>query len=150
MPLEAHATGMRTVDRLFERYGGYHRHPVNKAIHWICVPLIVWSVLGMLCSASPLLAYLAIAAATLFYLWLSVRLGLGMLAILAIMAWAIEPLGPHLAIVSISIFVAAWIGQFIGHALEGRKPAFVDDVRQFLVGPVWLLADAYRRLGIAY
>ena len=55
---------MRPVDLLFDRYGGYHRHPGNKAIHWVCVPLIVWSVMGLLWAAAPAAAYLAIAAST--------------------------------------------------------------------------------------
>ena len=141
---------MRSVDLLFARYSEFHRNRANKLIHWICVPSIVWSVLGMLWTASPVAAYAAIAAAMLFYLWLSVRLALGMFIVLAVMAWALTLLSPHVLIVSIAVFVAAWTGQFVGHALEGRRPAFVDDVRQFLVGPAWLLGDLYRKLGISY
>jgi uncharacterized membrane protein YGL010W len=66
------------------------------------------------------------------------------------MAWSLTLLGSQALIVSIAVFVAAWIGQFIGHILEGRKPAFLEDVRSLLIGPVWLLADLYRRFGIAY
>ena len=72
---------MRRVDRLFEAYAQYHRDPVNKTIHWVCVPLIAWSVLGMLWAASPIAADVAIAAVTLFYLSLSLPLAAGMLAI---------------------------------------------------------------------
>ena len=141
---------MRRVDRLFESYGLYHQDPVNKAIHWICVPLILWSVLGMLWAASPVAACVAIAATILFYLFLSVPLAIGMLAIVAGMAWALTLLGDRLLMVSLVTFAAAWIGQFIGHAIEGRKPAFVDDLRSFLVAPAWLLGDLYRRLGLRY
>ena len=80
---------MRRVDRLFESYGRYHQDPVNKAIHWICVPLIVWSVLGMLWAASPLAACAAIAAMILFYLFLSVPLAFGMLAVVAAMTYGV-------------------------------------------------------------
>jgi hypothetical protein len=73
------------ADALFERYGAHHQNPTNKAVHWICVPLIVWSVLGLLWSAAPLAAYAALAAALAFYLWLSVPLALGMAAVLAVM-----------------------------------------------------------------
>jgi uncharacterized membrane protein YGL010W len=82
---------MRRVDRLFENYGLYHQDPINKAIHWICVPLIVWSVLGMVWAASPLAACAAIAAMILFYLFLSVPLAFGMLAVVAAMAWSRSP-----------------------------------------------------------
>jgi len=144
------ASRARNVDRLLERYGEFHRNPMNKAIHWVCVPLIVWSVLGALWSSSPVAAYVGIGAAMLFYLWLSLPLALGMLGVTALMAWSLTLLGPQALIVSIAVFVAAWIGQFIGHILEGRKPAFLEDVRSLLIGPAWLLADLYRRLGIAY
>jgi uncharacterized membrane protein YGL010W len=141
---------MRNIDKLLDRYGEFHRNPVNKAIHWVCVPLIVWSALGALWSASPVAAYAAIGATMVFYLWLSLPLALGMLGAIALMVWPLTLLGSRVLIVSIAVFVAAWIGQFIGHVLEGRKPAFLEDLRSLLIGPVWLLADLYRRLGIAY
>jgi uncharacterized membrane protein YGL010W len=141
---------MRNIDKLLDRYGEFHRNPVNKAIHWVCVPLIVWSALGALWSASPVAAYAAIGATMVFYLWLSPPLALGMLGAIALMVWPLTLLGSRVLIVSIAVFVAAWIGQFIGHVLEGRKPAFLEDLRSLLIGPVWLLADLYRRLGIAY
>ncbi len=144
------ASRARKVDRLLERYGEFHRNRANKAIHWVCVPLIFWSVLGALWSASPVAAYVAVGAGMVFYLWLSLPLALGMLGVIALMVWPLPLLGPHALIVSIAVFVAAWIGQFIGHILEGRKPAFLEDARSLLIGPAWLLADLYRRLGIAY
>jgi uncharacterized membrane protein YGL010W len=73
-----------------------------------------------------------------------------MLAVIALMIYPLTLLGPRTLVVSIVVFVAAWIGQFIGHVLEGRKPAFVEDLRQLLVGPAWLLGFVYRRFGIAY
>lgn len=140
----------RTITRLFERYEEFHRQRANKAIHWLCVPLIVWSVLGVLWWLSPLAAYVAIGASVAFYLWLSVPLALGMLVVLAAMLYPLLLLGSRVLIVSVAVFIAAWIGQFIGHAIEGRRPAFLEDVRFFLVAPAWLLGFVYRRLGIAY
>jgi uncharacterized membrane protein YGL010W len=141
---------MRPVDLLFDRYGGYHRHPGNKALHWVCVPLIVWSVLGLLWAAAPVAAYVAIAAALGFYLWLSIPIALGMAAVLAAMLYAVSALGEHALVVSAVVFVAAWAGQFAGHAIEGSRPSFLEDVRSFLVGPAWLLGFVYRRLRIAF
>jgi uncharacterized membrane protein YGL010W len=141
---------MRPVDTLFDRYGGYHKHPTNKAIHWICVPLIVWSVLALLWWAAPPAAYAAIGAALAFYLWLSLRLALGMALVLFAMLYALPWLGERTLPVAIAVFVAAWIGQFVGHAIERSRPSFLEDVRSFLVGPAWLLGFVYRRLGIAY
>jgi uncharacterized membrane protein YGL010W len=114
------------------------------------VPLIVWSVLGLLWAAAPVAAYVAIAAALGFYLWLSIPIALGMAAVLAAMLYAVSALGEHALVVSAVVFVAAWAGQFAGHAIEGSRPSFLEDVRSFLVGPAWLLGFVYRRLGIAF
>jgi uncharacterized membrane protein YGL010W len=140
----------RRVDELLSRYSEFHCNPTNKAIHWVCVPLIVWSALGMVWAASPVAAYVVIAASMAFYLWLSIPLALGMTVVIALMVWPLAVLGSRTLLLSVAIFGAAWIGQFIGHVIERRKPAFIEDVRSLLVGPVWLLADLYRKLGIRY
>jgi uncharacterized membrane protein YGL010W len=141
---------MRVVETLFARYGGYHRHPANKAIHWVCVPLIVWSVLGILWGLSPSFAWLAVGAALVFYVWLSIPIAIGMAVIVAAMIYALTWLGDRALATSLVIFVVAWIGQFIGHALERSRPSFTEDVRSFLIAPAWLLGFVYRQLGIAY
>ena len=141
---------MRRVDELFERYGESHRNRANEAIHWVCVPLITWSVLAALWAASPVVAYVGIALAVAFYAWLSVRIALGMLALLALMVYPLTLLGSNTLLVAVAVFVLAWIGQFIGHAIEGRKPSFFEDVKFLLVGPAWLLGSVFRRLGISY
>jgi uncharacterized membrane protein YGL010W len=52
--------------------------------------------------------------------------------------------------VSLGVFVIAWIGQFIGHKIEGKKPSFFDDLRFLLIGPLFVLSFLYRRFHIAY
>lgn len=141
---------MGKADTLLDRYGAHHRNPVNKAIHWICVPLILWSIMGLLWSATPLAAYIGIAVALAFYATVSIPLALGMAAVLMLMLYALTWLGEQTLLVSVIVFIAAWIGQFVGHAIERSKPSFLEDVRSFLVAPAWLLAFVYRRLGIAY
>jgi len=141
---------MRKVDSLFERYGESHRDPVNKAIHWVCVPLITWSVLAALWAWSPVAACVGIALALGFYAWLSPALAIGMLAVMAAMVFPLTLLGDHALFVAAGVFVLAWIGQFIGHAIEGRKPSFLEDVKFLLIGPAWLLGFVYRHAGIRY
>lgn len=141
---------MRNVDRLFDRYGESHRNPANKTIHWICVPLITWSVIAFAWAWSPFAAYVVIALAVIFYLWLSPTIALGMLAVSAALIYPMLLLGRYVLVAAIVVFVGAWIGQFIGHRIEGKKPSFFEDVKFLLVGPAWLLAAVYRRLGIPY
>jgi uncharacterized membrane protein YGL010W len=141
---------MRKVDELFDRYGESHRNPANKAIHWICVPLIVWSVLAALWAWSPMAAYIGIGLSLAFYAWLSPLIALGMLIVFALMVYPLTLLGTHVLIVAAIVFALAWIGQFIGHVIEGKKPSFFEDVKFLLVGPAWLLGFVYRRLGVSY
>ena len=141
---------MRKIDDLFARYGESHRNPANKAIHWICVPLITWSVVAALWAWSPVAAYIGIALALAFYVWLSPSIALGMLAVLALMVYPLAWLGANVLAVTAVVFVLAWIGQFVGHMIEGRKPSFFEDLKFLLIGPAWLLGFVYRRAGIRY
>jgi uncharacterized membrane protein YGL010W len=142
---------MRRVDALFDRYAESHRHPTNKAIHWICVPLIMWSGLAALWAWTPVAAMALAVLALVFYLAMSPPLALGMLGVTALMLAPLPWIAPQaLLVAAIVVFVAAWIGQFIGHRIEGRKALFLDDLTFLLVGPAWLLADVYRRLNVPY
>ena len=141
---------MRTIDGLFERYGESHRNPANKAIHWICVPLITWSVLAALWAWSPVAACAGIGLALAFYAWLSPSIAPGMLVVLALMIYPLTLLGAHVLVIAAIVFVLAWVGQFVGHVIEGKKPSFFEDVKFLLVGPAWLLGFIFRRMGIAY
>jgi uncharacterized membrane protein YGL010W len=156
---------MRTVTDWLGEYGASHTDPTNKLLHWICVPPIVLSVMGFLwsvpvpevfASVSAWLnwATLAAAAALIYYFALSPALALGLLIafilMLAIIQWLSVALPWPLWVTSLAIFVIAWIGQFIGHAIEGKRPSFFKDVQFLLIGPLWLLAAAYRRSGLHY
>ena len=96
---------MRTVDALLECYSESHRNATNKAIHWICVPMIVWSLLGILWSISKPGALVVVALAVAFYPWLSWPLAVGMIAVLALMLYPLTLLGSHALTISIAVFV---------------------------------------------
>ncbi|KGM55555.1 membrane protein [Lysobacter arseniciresistens ZS79] len=159
------AATQRPIDRWFAGYAADHRNPGNQRIHVVCVPAIVWSIVALLwCIPAPgtwfrdgFWAGLAMFAATLFYYRQSRALGLGMLAMFALMALLsnaiLEAFGrPVLLCSAAVVFVVAWIGQFIGHGarFEGRRPSFLTDLRYLLIGPAWVLAKLYRRLGLGY
>jgi uncharacterized membrane protein YGL010W len=141
---------MRPVDLLFERYGESHRDPANKTIHWICVPLITWSLIAALWSWTPLAAGVLVAVSLAFYVWMSPALAIGMLLVTLAMVAPLPLLGAWLLPSAVTVFVLAWVGQFVGHRIEGRKPSFLEDVKFLLVGPAWLLAFVYRRFGLRY
>lgn len=160
---------MKTIDRLFAEYGESHQNKTNKAIHWVCIPLIVFSLMGLLAS----LPYAAInqwlpvgtrpyfnwstvflLVTLLYYLRLSLTLALGMAAFavfcIAGNVWLSQHLAYPLWQTSLFIFVIAWIGQFIGHKIEGKKPSFLKDVQFLMVGPAWLLHFIYKKTGVPY
>lgn len=141
---------MRKLDVLLEQYGETHQNAINKAIHWVCVPLIMWSALAALWVASPIAAYALIAFAVVYYAVMSFPLAIGMFALAALMLAPLPWLGPNVLWIALAVFVVAWIGQFIGHAIEGRKPKFVQDLQFLLIGPAWLLQFLYRAAGIRY
>lgn len=138
---------MKTLDTWLDEYSESHRNPVNKNIHWICVPVIYFSVIGMLYALHPWAAYGLVIVALAFYVPLSLPLAAGMLALSVIMLAVIRVM-PYLLWVSVALFVLAWIGQFYGHQVEGKKPSFFKDLQFLLVGPIWLLNFVYQRLGI--
>jgi uncharacterized membrane protein YGL010W len=155
---------MRAVEDWLSEYGESHRNGINKAVHWVCVPLIVFSVIGLLWSIpvpaswhviSPLLNFgtVFIAAAVVYYFFLSPPLALGMLfvsvAVIAVLSW-LEGLVTPVWEIATGIFIVSWLGQFIGHVFEGRRPSFLKDVQFLLIGPIWLLAALYRSLRIPY
>ncbi|MBC8028148.1 MAG: DUF962 domain-containing protein [Steroidobacteraceae bacterium] len=153
---------MRTVQQWFDEYSESHSHPRNELLHIVCVPAIVLTVIGFLwaiplpapvAEVSPWLnlATAGVAAAILFYFTLSVRLGVGaaiaLVSMLFLVRW-LDTLSWPLWQTCLAIFVIGWVGQFIGHAIEGKRPSFAKDIVFLLIGPLWLLGHLYRRLGI--
>ena len=153
----------REIDRLLGNYSEDHRHPANIKVHHVCVPLIVWSVIAALwvipvvpaIGKPGLWAALAMIGALGFYFRLSRPLGLATLLLFVVLGAITHALyrvlGPQgLLILAIGVFVAAWIGQFVGHRIEGKRPSFLTDLVYLLIGPIWIVAKAMRKLGIAY
>lgn len=141
----------RSIDTLLAQYSESHLNPTNELIHFVCVPLIVFSLLGLIWAIHPLLALAGVVASLIYYFKLSRNFALGMLLMAAVMLAVLSALPrPAVLPLSILIFVLAWIGQFIGHKIEGKKPSFFDDLRFLLIGPLFVLGVLYRRLNVAY
>lgn len=149
----------KNIDQWLSEYGESHQNRTNKFIHWICVPIILWCVLALLwhlrLGPNPWLngASLLIVISILFYARLSITLMLGMAVISGFSIWLImtyqaAELALPLWTFALILFVLAWIGQFIGHRIEGRKPSFFKDIQFLLIGPAWLLSFVYRKVGI--
>jgi uncharacterized membrane protein YGL010W len=154
----------KTADQWFEEYGASHQNRVNKLIHWICVPLITACVIALVweiptpswMQAIPFLnwAVLLLALTLIFYLRLSIPLAIGMFifcaAVIGVIAFIERTSMVAVWQWALIVLVVAWIGQFLGHRVEGKKPSFLQDVQFLLIGPVWLLGFLYRKFGIPY
>ena len=142
---------MRTIDTLLAKYSESHLNPTNEVIHFICVPVIVFTLLGLLWSIHWVVAVAVTLASLAYYVKLSKPFAVGMALMSGLMLLILAAL-PDQAILplSIAIFVLAWVGQFIGHQIEGKKPSFLEDLRFLLIGPLFVLSFLYRRLNLSY
>jgi uncharacterized membrane protein YGL010W len=152
---------MKNISQWLSEYGESHQNKTNKAIHWICVPLILWSILmGISAIPNPHylqalninFLYIVIMLAVAYYAMLSTSLAIGMVVIMfgmhALTIYISMNLIANIPIFALIVFVIAWIGQFIGHKIEGKKPSFIKDIQFLLIGPIWLLSDIYKKLKI--
>lgn len=146
-----HSSHPREIDVLLARYAESHQDHTNEIIHFVCIPLIVLSLLGILWALHPVVALAVTLGSLYYYTRLSRPFALGMGVMSAAMLGMLALLPDFTVLpVSIAIFVVAWIGQFIGHKIEGKKPSFFDDLRFLLIGPLFVLSFLYRRLNLRY
>ena len=140
----------RQVDRLLAHYGESHLNPKNELIHFIAIPLIMLSLLGMIFTLHPYAAYAFIAASMVYYARLSLVFFGTMILWSAILLALVHAMGELVLPLSVGIFVGAWILQFIGHKLEGKKPSFFEDIQYLWVGPLFVLSKLFGKLGIRW
>jgi uncharacterized membrane protein YGL010W len=142
----------RRVDRLLEHYAQSHQHPINERIHYTAIPCIMLSLVGLLYVASPLLALIFLGASLLYYWRLSTVFLVTMVVVTVFMLAIIAALNAkHILLpVCVTVFVLAWIFQFIGHRIEGKKPSFFEDVQYLWVGPLFVLSRLFIKLGVRW
>lgn len=135
-----HRKGMskRTLEQWLNEYAVSHQNLINKKIHWLCVPAILTSILGMGMSLSVWFTLVVSALVMLFYMQLSTPLFLAM-GIFILICMAVMTVFPWGFKVWASVFIVAWIGQFVGHKIEGKKPSFLEDLQFLLIGPAWVV-----------
>ena len=162
--MEENINKMKSIHQWFDEYGESHQNKTNKIIHWICIPLIFWSIIALL-SLIPMdfliksnfihWGTVVVIIGLIFYLRLSFKIFLGMFFVSFYVLWDVyfwhQIIGKsNLLIVSLVIFFLAWILQFIGHKIEGKKPSFIKDIQFLLIGPAWLLGFVYKKIGVKF
>lgn len=151
---------MRTLEQWFSEYAVSHQNPRNKAIHYVCVPAIYFSIVGLLMSIPngflanifnlnlPIIenwAFVVLLFVMIFYIRLSVAMALKIAILSAICLIVNYYIGLYLPlwIFSIGVFAVAWVGQFYGHNIEGKKPSFLKDLQFLLIGPAWVVENVF-------
>jgi|TARA_B110000908_G_C9941357_1_gene308423 uncharacterized membrane protein YGL010W len=157
----------KALNILLEEYGESHQNSTNKLIHWICVPLIFYSIIALVYSIPneiliPIFgdsiwanwATITLVIVLIYYAKLSIPIAIGMLLFSAVCMFVCQYLSStvdvSLWIIALVIFVAAWAGQFYGHKVEGKKPSFLKDLQFLLIGPAWLMHFLFEKWGIKY
>lgn len=148
---------MHTLQDWLTEYRVSHQNPVNKRLHWICVPLITASVIGLLWSLNSFVALIALILAMIFYARLSMPLFSVMTlfsTLIVILIWILsaplQSLSPYASVgFYLSLFIVGWMGQFYGHKIEGKKPSFFKDLQFLLIGPAWCADYLMKKIGKA-
>lgn len=157
------------MQQWFDLYGESHQNSTNKLVHWICVPSIFFSLIGLLSLiphgfiselfSLPLRPYIhfgtvLIILGLIFYIRTSLPMAVGMALVSSVVLYLVKLVNlnfpDNAGWIYFGIFVIAWIGQFIGHKIEGKKPSFFEDLQFLLIGPAWLLGFIYKRIGLKY
>lgn len=149
---------MRTLEQWFSEYAVSHQNPTNKLIHYICVPAIFFAAVGMLMCIKisvlnlnlPVienLAFLILMFVIIFYARISLLMAMKMVVFSAVCLVLTDVVSQYfnLFYFSISVFVLAWIGQFYGHKIEGKKPSFLKDLQFLMIGPAWVIQHLFSR-----
>ena len=157
---------MKSIEEQLARYKSVHLNKKNIQTHFVGVPLIVFAVtlmlstvafeinledlFGLQLTLNFTLAMAIFTVVALYYLALHRLLALGMLLYIVVNLFLAEFLRhtEGVMITAIVLFVVGWVIQFIGHYYEKAKPAFVDDLSQFLIGPLFLMAELYFIFGL--
>jgi uncharacterized membrane protein YGL010W len=142
--------GARRIDELLAHYGESHRNAANERIHFVAIPLILVSLLGLQAAVHPWLAYAFVAASLVYYARLSWVFLLAMTILSAAGLALVHAMGPWRFPLSLGIFIAAWVAQFVGHKIEGKKPSFFEDLQYLWVGPLFVLSKLLGKLGVRW
>ena len=152
---------MKSIDQWLSEYGESHQNPTNKMVHFVCVPVIFFTIVGLFYSIPTLftisgypitVAHIVLLFVTVYYALLSVPLSIGMFlfgVLCLLLCQAIQQATGHLLLVSIGLFVIAWIFQFWGHNVEGKKPSFLKDVQYLMIGPAWIMSFLFKKIGLS-
>jgi uncharacterized membrane protein YGL010W len=151
---------MKSAEEQLSTYKSVHLNKRNVFTHFIGVPAIIWSLallMSLISTQVDILdarytvnfAMLFFGLTLLYYFKLHFRLSIGLFLFILPVVYSTQKiaLSENALLIAMAVFIVGWIIQFIGHAYEKAKPAFIDDLNQLLIGPFFLMAEIYFMLG---
>ena len=138
---------MQNISQLIENYAKSHKHPINERIHIFAIPLIMFSIIGLLTAIDYFVAIIFITFSLMFYLKLSIKAFYLMTVWSLINMLLVYFLFKNILLISIVTFILGWTIQFIGHFIEGKKPSFLEDIKYLLIGPLFVFENILSRFG---
>lgn len=145
---------MNKLKELSGSYGSYHTSKANQIMHMIGIPIIIasllmmanWFTISFLNHGSVELSWLLIICISIYYLQIDVKAAIVMAIIYIIlnivMILITLPLAHQTQIITaIALFIIGWGLNFIGHAIERKKPAFIDNLMQTLIAPIFITQE---------
>lgn len=140
----------QSMNSLLDEYASSHQNKTNKLIHYVAVPIIFWTITAMLWVVKlPYVENLAIvmtALVSIYYVSKDIKLAIQMIifsVLCLVLNSLLEAKGLPLLSISLGLFIVAWIFQFIGHKIEGKKPSFFKDLQFLLIGPAWIVRQVF-------
>lgn len=138
---------MNEMTRLIENYSRCHQHPINELIHFFAIPIIMFSIIGLMYCIHSLVAVIFIITSLFFYIKLSYKAFIIMSIWSSLYYYLIYLLHEKIFFISVVAFFFGWIIQFIGHYIEGKKPSFLDDVKYLWIGPLFVVRGILIKIG---
>lgn len=146
---------MKKFEKMLETYAAHHTKKINKLLHFIGVPIIFLAIQIFLSNFSLTLFFLSLPWLMLitlisYYLLLNTYLGIITAAFLTLITYLAHIITVYDNSVSnvlvLILFIIGWIILFIGHYFEGKSPAFLENILQIFIAPMFLVSE----LGIRY
>ena len=139
---------MSVLAKLLSSYSENHQNPINELIHIFAIPLIMFSIVGLVSALNFFLEIVLVVIVFFYYLKLSKIAAILMLGWLVAYLVLVHLLEPYILAISVTLFTIGWLMQFIGHSIEGKRPSFFEDLRHFLIGPLFVLHKIFLKFGI--
>ena len=151
---------MKSAVEQLSTYKSVHLNPKNIKTHFVGVPAIIWALMVWLnlielpysfgqSGINLTIAMPIFFGILIYYFILHTKLAIGQVIFFIptfYFAYYVSQMD-NAGLIALVVFVVAWIFQFVGHHFEKAKPAFVDDLNQLLIGPLFMMAEVFFMLG---